>query len=117
MYQKLMLQFRTKLLYLTTEELIDKLIYNNTFMQTLIKEELLKRDLSNLDINDEKINLVIDKLSIEEIWFLANLNINNHFIEIVTIKLNKILDYYQKKNFEDFLKKKNEDSKKLIKIK
>jgi len=108
MYQKLMLTLRTNYMNLTTNELINKILSNNIFISTLAKEELLKRDLSNLEIDDELLLLVINKFTIEELWYLVNSNTNNHFIELVNVKLNQILDYYQKLNIEDFLKKKNE---------
>lgn len=117
MYQKLMLTLRTKFINLSNQELINKILSNNILISTLAKEELLKRNLNDLNIDDEILMLVINKLSIEELWYLTNLNINNHFIELVTIKLNQILDYYQKLNIEDFLKKKNEGKIKLHLIK
>ena len=113
MYQKLMLTLRTKFMNLKDEELINKILSKNTLISTLAKEELLKRDLNELELSDDILSLVINKFSIEELWFIANLNINNHFVELVTKKLNQILDYYQRLNIEDFLKKKNEGKIKL----
>ncbi len=60
---------------------------------------------------------VINKFTIEEPWYLVNTNFNNHFTEIVKLKLNQILDYYQKINMDDFLKKKNEEKDTLRLIK
>lgn len=113
MYQKLMLRMRNKFMYLNTNQLINYIISDNQFISTLAKEELLKRDLSNLNLKSDQINMIINKFTIEELWYLANLNLNNNFIKEVIIKLNKILDYYQKLNIEDFLKKKNEGKIKL----
>ncbi len=113
MYQKLMLTIRTKFMNLNINELINKILSNNILISNLAKEEFLKRDLENLEIEDDILVLIINKLSIEELWYITKLNINNHFVELVTLKLNQILDYYQKLNIEDFLKKKNEGKIKL----
>ena len=102
---------------LDNNELIYKVLDNNILISSLAKEELLKRDLSNLLIDDDTINLVINKLSIEELWNLANTDISNHFIDLVTVKLNQILDYYQNKNLKEFLLKKNENKIKLFSLK
>ena len=109
MYQKMMLTLRTKFMYLDNNELINNILSNNILISTLAKEELLKRDLNDLEVNDETLSKVIDKFTIEELWYLVNLDYNNHFIELVTIKLNQILDYYENFNINDFLQKKNEN--------
>ena len=109
MYQKMMLTLRTKFMYLDNNELINNILSNNILISTLAKEELLKRDLNNIDIDNELILKVIDKFTIEELWYIANLNYNNHFKELVIIKLNQILNYYERLNIKDFLNKKNED--------
>ena len=109
MYQKMMLTLRTKFMYLDIEELLNNILSNNIIISTLAKEELLKRDLNDLNIDNETLSKVIDKFTIEELWYIANLNYNNHFKELVIIKLNQILNYYEKLNINDFLNKKNED--------
>lgn len=113
MYQKLILTLRTKFMNLDTNELIKKILSNNLLISNLAKEELFKRDLSDLVIDDNIINLLINKFTIEELWYLTKLDVDNHFFQIVTIKLNQILDYYQKLNIKDYLKKQNEDKIKI----
>ncbi len=95
-------------MYLNTKDLVLKILDRNILVSTLAKQELLNRDLSNLDISDQILEKVIDKLSIEDLWELKNSQEENHFMELVYLKLNKILDYYQSLNKEEFLKKRNE---------
>ena len=95
-------------MYLNTKDLVVKILDRNILVSTLAKQELLNRDLSNLDISDQILEKVIDKLSIEDLWELKNSQEENHFMELVYLKLNKILDYYQSLNKEEFLKKRNE---------
>ena len=113
MYQKLMLTIRTKFMNLDNYKLINIILDNNELLSTLAKEELLKRNLNDLEMDDNTLNLVINKLTIDELWYLTNLNNKNHFIELVTKKLNQIFDYYENLNKENFLKKKNEGNIKL----
>ena len=94
MYTKLVLKLKTKYMYLSNEELINHVLSNNILISNFAKEELLKRDLTNLELSDEIINQLLNKFTIEDLWYLANTKINNHFIEVVTDKLNQILDYY-----------------------
>ena len=113
MFQKLMLTLRTKLMYLDNKDLINEILGENILVSTLAKEELLKRDLNNLEENDKILSLIINKLTIEELWNIVNLGYDNHFTKLVTKKLNYLLDYYEKLNIIDFLSKKNEDKIKL----
>ena len=114
MYTKILLTMKTKFMELDTITLIYKVLSKNIIISSLAKEELLKRNLDNIKIDDSILLLVINKLSIEELWTIKKENINNHFTELATIRLNQILDYYQNLNIEDFLKKKNQDKIKII---
>lgn len=117
MYTKIILKLKTKLMNLDTEKLLYKILDKNILVSILAREELLNRDLSNLNIDDEMLLLIINKLTIEDLWNIKKQNDNNHFTELVTIKLNQILDYYQNLNIKDFLNKKNEDKTKLYLLK
>ena len=113
LYNKIVLKKRTEFMNLETKKIIYKILDKNTLISTLAKEEFLKRDLSDLVVDEKLLNKVISKFTIEELWYLVNLNIDNHFVELVSLKLNQILDYYQSLNQEDFLRKRNEGKAKI----
>ena len=117
MYTKILIKMKTKFMNLSNEELINNIFSSNILISSLAKEELFNRDLSDLELSIDIINKLINKLSIEEIWYLANNNIDNRFIEQVKIKLNQLLDYYQNLNLSDFLKKKYEEKSKIFSLK
>ena len=110
-FTKLTLKMRTYYMKLETNELIEKILDENILIRTIAKEEFLKRDYNNLDVSDEILNKVIDKLSIEEIWYLASTKQDNHFIELVIEKLNAIFLYYEKNYPNHYLLKVNEQNK------
>ena len=117
MFTKLTLKMRTYYMTLETKDLIDKILGDNFLIRDIAKEEFLKRDYDNLDMSDDILNKVINKLSIEEIWEIVKNNQNNHFTRLVIKKLNSIFDYYEKNNLSAYLLKRNEDNKifKLLK--
>jgi len=106
---------------LNNQQLIDKIINDNEFVSTLAKEELFKRDLSNLTISNDILNMLVNKLTIDEIWNLFKMEIDSNFKRIVILKLNQILNYYRNSNIFDFLDKNEDDDlffkKKLAKEK
>ena len=108
MYTKLLLTIRTLLFELETNNLIDKILDDNILISTLAKEELFKRDLTNLFIPSQKLELLINKFTLEEIWLLAKTDVPTEFKNLIFLKLNQILDYYQNKNISEFLQKKME---------
>ena len=115
MYEKLMLKLRTYLFELNTYDLITKIINNDSLLLTLAKEELFKRDLHNLQLSSNILETLVNKFSIEEIWYLSKLELNDDFKKIIIIKLNQLLDYYQNLNLKDFLAKSCEN-KKIFKL-
>ena len=117
MITKSIIMMRTRFMNLSNEELIDRILDNNILISTLAKEELFNRDLDNIIISDNILKLVINKFTIEEIWYLSKMNLNDNFKEMIILKLNQILDYYQNSNLKDFLQKSNEDNKILHLIK
>ena len=117
MYTKILLTLKTKFMELDNLTLINKILDNNILVSTLAKEELLSRSLDDLDVDDSILTLLINKLSIEDLWTIAKQNTNNHFTELVVKKLNRILDYYQNLNIKEFLNKKNEKQLKLYLLK
>ena len=117
MYNKLLLKLKTNLLTLDNYELVNKILSSNLLISSNAKEILLTRNLSNLELDDEIIEKIIKKLTIEELWYIAKLNINNRFCELVTLKLNKLLDYYQQLNFNTYLEKRDEGINKILKFK
>lgn len=117
MYDKILFVVKNKLIALSTEKLIYKVLDKNMLISNLAKCELLKRDLSNLTIDDNILEKIINKLSVEDIWNLVKLNANSHFTELVSKKLNQIFDYYQELNKPDFLMKKNESDLKIYVLK
>ena len=100
---------RTKYFYYDTNKLIDVILNGSSFLSSIAKEEFLKRDLSDLDLDDSTLMHLINKLTIEDFWAIANQNgkVNNKFVNQVIVNLNATLDYYQIINSEDFLLKKN----------
>ena len=117
MFTKLTLKMRTFYMTLETKDLIDKIFNDNFLIRDIAKEEFLKRDLSNLNIPDDVLNQIINKLSIEEIWNIVKENQDNHFTSLVIEKLNSIFEYYEKKYPNDYISKINEENKifKLLK--
>ncbi len=117
MFDKIVFKLRNKFMYLDTKTLFFKILDQNIIISNLAKEELMDRDLNDIDIPDKILEQVISKLSIEQIWFLVNTKQNNHFIELACMKLNKILDYYQKINKFEFEFKRDEKEPKVFSLK
>ena len=117
MFDKLVFKLRNKFMYLDTKILIYKVLDQNIIVSNIAKEELVHRDLDNIDIPDTILEQVISKLSIEQIWFLVSTKQQNHFMELVYLRLNKILDYYQKMNKNEFDLKRYEEEAKIFSLK
>lgn len=113
----LILRMRTHYMNLSNEELIEKMLSNNVLIANIAKEEFIKRDFQDLETSDNILKMIISKLTIEDIWALINTNQNNHFIQLISDRLNEILEYYQANYIEAYAFKINEgqDILKLLK--
>ena len=118
MFNKVLFVTRNKLMNLSTYDLLFKVMDSNILISTLAKEELINRDLNDLNtLPDAIIEKVIEKLNIEQIWTLIKSGEKNHFVELAIVKLNKILDYYQNLNKIELQNKINNDNKKIYVLK
>lgn len=100
---------RNKLWHLTTYEVIKKIFSDNIIISTLAKEELLKRNLDNIEIDDEIVKKVISKLSIEQVFELMNQDQNGKFALLAKDAFDKILEISEKINRKAYLDKVYED--------
>ena len=116
MLEKIEFKIRNKLFYLNNEDLIEKCLDRNYLISKNAILELLRRNPVNIKVNDEILNLVINKLTIEEIWYLVACKVNSRLVHLACLKLNSILDYYENLNKKDNNLKLYEN-KRIIKIK
>lgn len=116
MLEKIEFKIRNKLFYLNNEDLIIKCLDNNYLISKNAILELLRRNPINIDLDNSILNLVINKLTIEEIWYLVASKVNSKLVHLACLKLNDILDYYQNLNKDDS-NYKTHDNNKIIKFK
>ncbi len=113
MFQKIAFIIRNQLFNLSNEDLIYKCLDQNILISTLACEELLKRDLNDLKVDDTMLSFVVYKLTIEQVWELVLKN-NNKLARIAYQRLNEIFEYYQNLNKKEYLEKLNEDVKEYL---
>ena len=100
---------RNKIWHLTTYEVIKKIFSDNIIISTLAKEELLRRNLDNIEIDDEIVKKVISKLSIEQVFDLMKQDKNGKFALLAKDAFDKFLEISEKNNREAYLDKVYED--------
>ena len=111
MYNKIYLIIRNKIFNLDTEEVIYKIFDNNILVSSIAKEELLNRDLSNINIPDEILQCIVLKLSIEQIYDLIINHKGSKLSELASIEFDKILEDAKNNYLEAYYDKVNEGKK------
>ena len=96
MFDKVSFIILNKLLVLSNEELVLKCLDNNILISSLARDELVKRNPIDINIGDDILSLVVEKLSIEQIWNLVSRKVDSKLFVLSLKKLNEILDYYDK---------------------
>lgn len=96
MFDKVSFIILNKLLVLSNEELVLKCLDNNILISSLARDELVKRNPIDINISDDILSLVVEKLSIEQIWNLVSRKVDSKLFALSLKKLNEILDYYDK---------------------
>ena len=96
MFDKVSFIILNKLLVLSNEELVLKCLDNNILISSLARDELVKRNPIDINIGDDILSLVVEKLSIEQIWNLVSRKVDSKLFALSLKKLNDILDYYDK---------------------
>ncbi len=105
MYRRAYLIIKNKLWNLDTETLIYKVLDKNIFISSIAKEELLSRDLENINIPDEILRQVILKLSVEQLYQLVKNNDGSKLANLASIEFNKILEDAENNYREAFFDK------------
>ena len=105
MYRRAYLIIKNKLWNLDTETLIYKVLDKNIFISSIAKEELLSRDLENINIPDEILRQVILKLSVEQLYQLVKNNEGSKLANLASIEFNKILEDAENNYREAFFDK------------
>ena len=115
MFDKATFVIKNKLMYLPNEKIIEKCLDKNILITTLAKEELISRDNLEMNVSDELILSVVNKLSIEQVWNLVMRKDNSRISNLALKKLNEILEYYQ--NSKEYHEKVNEGKSKIFYLK
>lgn len=105
MYRRAYLIIKNKLWNLDTETLIYKVLDKNIFISSIAKEELLSRDLENINIPDEILRQIILKLSVEQLYQLVKNNDGSKLANLASIEFNKILEDAENNYREAFFDK------------
>ena len=105
MYRRAYLIIKNKLWNLDTETLIYKVLDKNILISSIAKEELLSRDLENINIPDEILRQVILKLSVEQLYQLVKNNDGSKLANLASIEFNKILEDAENNYREAFFDK------------
>lgn len=105
MYRRAYLIIKNKLWNLDTETLIYKVLDKNIFISSIAKEELLSRDLENINIPDEILRQVILKLSVEQLYQLVKNNDGSKLANLASIEFNKVLEDAENNYREAFFDK------------
>lgn len=100
-YSKAYLITYNRLFSMTTSKLLEiALISNNKFLEDIAIRILIDDNrLLNID-KPISLNLLIDKLSIEDIWYLSTLNTDSLIVKLAKEKVINIIDntfYHEKK--------------------
>lgn len=109
--EKKTIKLLTKLINLTNEDLVLEVLKGNFFISNLAKEELIRRNPVKINLSNDKLDLLIKKFSIEDIWFLVSYNTESELATLAYLELTKILDYY------DMIEAKEKQKEKLYLIK
>ena len=112
MFDKATFVMKNKLMYLPNEKVVEKCLDKNILISTLAKDELISRDNLEMNVNDDTILSVINKLSIEQVWNLVTRKDNSQISKLALKKLNEILEYYQ--NSLEYHEKINEGKSKIF---
>ena len=115
MFDKATFVMKNKLMYLPNEKVVEKCLDKNILISTLAKDELISRDNLEMNVNDDTILSVINKLSIEQVWNLVTRKDNSQISKLALKKLNEILEYYQ--NSLEYHEKINEGKSKIFYLK
>lgn len=105
MYRRAYLIIKNKLWNLDTETLIYKVLDKNIFISSIAKEELISRNLENINIPDEILRQVILKLSVEQLYQLVKNNDGSKLANLASIEFNKILEDAENNYREAFFDK------------
>ena len=105
MYRRAYLIIKNKLWNLDTETLIYKVLDKNIFISSIAKEELLSRDLENINIPAEILRQVILKLSVEQLYQLVKNNDGSKLANLASIEFNKVLEDAENNYREAFFDK------------
>ena len=105
MYRRAYLIIKNKLWNLDTETLIYRVLDKNILISSIAKEELLSRDLENINIPDEILRQVILKLSVEQLYQLVKNNDGSKLANLASIEFNKILEDAENNYREAFFDK------------
>ena len=105
-FEKIVFVLNNKLSYLSNEELVLKCLDSNDLISKVAIEHLVARNPININLEDDVILRVIDKMTIEQIWNIASYNIDTKLCNLTYKKLCSILKYYEQLNKREELKKK-----------
>ena len=111
MYGRVYLIIKNKIFNLTTEEVIYKIFDDNILISSIAKEELLNRNLSDVNVSDNILNQIIKKLSIEEIYDLVVNHEGSKLSYLASIEFDKILEDAKRNYPEAYFEKVNEGKK------
>ena len=92
MYERTYFIIKNKFWKLSTEEVIYKIFDKNIMISSIAKEELLNRNLSNINVSDDILKKVILNLSIEQIYDLVVNHQGSRLSYFASIEFNKILE-------------------------
>ncbi len=103
---KIILVLRNKLFSLNNEELVFKCLDNNLLISNLAIQELVRRNPTLIMVDDNFLEKVIWKMTIEQIWELAHFNVDTKLCFLASIRLRSILEYYDLYNQKEDRKEK-----------
>lgn len=92
MYERTYFIIKNKFWKLSTKEVIYKIFDKNIMISSIAKEELLNRNLSNINVSDDILKKVILNLSIEQIYDLVVNHQGSRLSYFASIEFNKILE-------------------------
>jgi len=96
MFDKTTFVIKNKLMRISDDNLIIKCLDDNYLIASLAREELVRRHPVYINISDDILIKVIDKLSLEQIYELVIVNVDTRLCILAYNRLSNILDEYDK---------------------
>ena len=96
MFDKTVFVLKNKLIRISDDDLVIKCLDSNYLIASLAREELVRRHPVYINVNDDVLIKIIDKLSLEQIYELVIENVDTRLCILAYNKLSNILDEYDK---------------------